>query len=216
MNKQDPIQSAYNTWANSYDQVTNPTRDLSAAVLRHYESYIRDTRVMEIGCGTGINTVWLAEHARDVLACDLSENMMERARLKIGKADLKSAITFKQLDITRNWDISKGFDVLIDNLVLEHIDSLHHIFNQAYRVLQTRGVFIITELHPYKQLAGSQARFEDEQTGNEIKIPAYPHMISDYIDAAQQAGFELHIFREWMDPDQPGELPRLATFIFRK
>jgi len=201
--------------------------------------------------------------------------MMDRARLKSNQKDLKQIVSFKQLDFYREWKISPGFEVLICNLVLEHIDSLgacrtydnllrktwiwpyfvpprkpsgrensttirlkrpqnltqisffslsfpksdrlrDPIFNQAYRVLQPEGVFIITERHPYKQLSGSQAKFHDEKSWDEIRIPANLHMISDYLDAARQAKFELHTFREWMDPDQPGALPGLATFIFRK
>ena len=50
--------------------------------------------------------------------------MMDRVRLKSNQKNLKQIVSFKQLDFYREWKISPGFEVLICNQVLEHIDSL--------------------------------------------------------------------------------------------
>ncbi|MEA2068917.1 MAG: class I SAM-dependent methyltransferase [Verrucomicrobiota bacterium] len=47
---------------------------------------IKPCRVLDIGCGTGDNAVWLAGQGFDVVACDLSETAIELAREKIDAA----------------------------------------------------------------------------------------------------------------------------------
>ena len=67
------IASAYNEWAKTYDTDQNRTRDLAGQVLRRVALNIHHRRVIEVGCGTGRNTEWLASApARDIIALDFS------------------------------------------------------------------------------------------------------------------------------------------------
>ena len=58
------IARAYDRWARTYDTDANTTRDLDAEVLRRSSLAIDGRDVLELGCGTGKNTGWLAERAR--------------------------------------------------------------------------------------------------------------------------------------------------------
>jgi hypothetical protein len=55
---------AYNLWASQYDTDNNKTRDLEAQALRISLAGIPFNNCLEIGCGTGKNTVWLMEKAK--------------------------------------------------------------------------------------------------------------------------------------------------------
>ena len=66
------IQSAYNAWAETYDTVLNKTRDLEAAAIRQLLADVPFAEVIELGCGTGKNTEWLAATAAHVTAVDFS------------------------------------------------------------------------------------------------------------------------------------------------
>jgi trans-aconitate methyltransferase len=66
---------AYNHWSVDYDTVINKTRDAEAIAFRHLLSKVNFATVIELGCGTGKNTLWLAERAARVLAVDFSEEM---------------------------------------------------------------------------------------------------------------------------------------------
>lgn len=52
------------------------------------EAHIAPCRALEIGCGTGVNAVWLAQQGFDVTAIDLSPLAIERARHRAGSARL--------------------------------------------------------------------------------------------------------------------------------
>lgn len=57
-------------------------------------------RTLEIGCGTGTNTLWLAAHGFDALGVDVSPLAIDRARAKMG--DRASACRFEVLDFLKD------------------------------------------------------------------------------------------------------------------
>src|SRR3954447_11279745 len=121
-------QQAYNIWAQQYDTNDNRTRDLEAKALRHTLSGISFDSCLEIGCGTGKNTVWFIEKASTVTAIDLSEEMLVRAKEKV----TNTRVTFIQADITRPWSFTdQQYDLISFSLVLEHIENIEAIFSQA-------------------------------------------------------------------------------------
>ena len=44
-------------------------------------------RVLEIGCGSGENAIWLAQQGFDVVACDLSPTAIQQAKEKLPATD---------------------------------------------------------------------------------------------------------------------------------
>ncbi|HST19544.1 MAG TPA: class I SAM-dependent methyltransferase, partial [Blastocatellia bacterium] len=89
------IAAAYDRWAETYDTDLNRTRELAAAVLRQSNLKLAGRNVIEIGCGTGHNTEWLAERASSVLAMDFSEGMLRQAKARARSAHVR----FVQQDI---------------------------------------------------------------------------------------------------------------------
>ena len=208
----DRVKAAYDKWAAVYDSNDNATRDLNAEALRLQSSLrLTDRSVLEIGCGTGLNTVWLAERARRVVAVDFSEGMLAKARRR---ADLEN-VYFQESDITKPWPFEADtFDLIVANLVLEHASHLRGIFREAHRVTTAKGQFYIGELHPYKQLRGSQARYEDAETGEEVRVPAFHHATSELVNDALEAGFVLQRIGEWQG--EQDAIPRLLTLLFEQ
>jgi hypothetical protein len=74
----------------------------------------------------------------------------------------------------------------------------------------------ICELHPMRQLLGSQAQFNNARTGGHHRVPAFLHDVSDYVNAGLALGFELASLGEWRDLEAPrSSAPRLLTLLFR-
>lgn len=204
-------QEAYNAWASQYDTNLNKTRDLEAVSLRNTLSSLSFNRCLEIGCGTGKNTVWLKEKANHITAVDLSEEMLAKAKEKINSAN----VHFQQADITGDWDFANGsYDLVVFSLVLEHIHNLDSIFEKTAAVVTTGGFVYIGELHPFKQYSGSKARFETE-AGTQI-VTCFDHHISDFIQPAKKHGFAVEIINEYFDEDNRNEIPRILTILLKK
>ena len=202
-------QDAYNNWAKTYDTVINKTRDLEAKAIRISLEHETPDHLLEIGCGTGKNTQWLVNKCNRLTAIDFSPEMLKIAMERI----TDDRVQFKQADVTKQWTFDKA-NLITCSLVLEHIQDLSFIFQQASTILDTGGKFYIAELHPYKQLQGSRAKFE--QDGNLLKLEFFIHHISDYLHAAKSNEFVCDNLQEWFDTEDSNQIPRLVSFIFRK
>lgn len=203
------IQTAYDEWAEQYDSDKNRTRDLEASCLRSILAGIYPHHCLEIGCGTGKNTVWLQSIAARVTAVDFSEGMLAEAKRKVDQTN----VGFVKADITQAWDFhQEPVGLIVFSLVLEHIEGLEPIFQRAAAVLLPGGFLYVGELHPFKQYLGTKARFES-RTGI-TEIPCFVHHISEFIQAAQRAELELVKFSEFFDDDRG--LPRILGLVFRK
>ena len=205
------VADAYDRWSANYDTDVNATRDLDAAVLRNAPLLLVNQQVLELGCGTGKNTEWLASKARSVIALDFSPGMLARARERITTANVR----FVAHDIRERLPFdAASVDIVVGNLVLEHVEDLAPVFAEVARVLVPGGQMFFCELHPYRQLRGGQAHFADPSTGDTIAVNAYRHTTSEYVNTAVAADLALVELGEWSDPGaETGAPPRLLSLL---
>src|SRR5687768_6124173 len=110
------VKKAYDLWSSQYDTNSNKTRDLEASALRRVLQHLKVNRCLEIGCGTGKNTEWLVQMSNEIVAVDLSPEMIARAKSKVQSRK----INFVEADISREWHFLHGaFDLVTFSLVLE-------------------------------------------------------------------------------------------------
>lgn len=205
------IDEAYEIWSRTYDEDRNLTRDLDEQITRTILKDCSGKSILEIGCGTGKNTRWLSEVAAHVHAIDFSAAMIEQAQQKCPGENL----TFTLADLTKPWPVADAsIDLVTCNLVLEHISDLRFVFAEVARVLIDGGRCFVSELHPFRQYQGVQARFErDAET---IAIPAFVHHISDFLEGTERANLSLIAMNEWWHAEDDNKPPRLISLLFRK
>jgi ubiquinone/menaquinone biosynthesis C-methylase UbiE len=205
------IQAAYDYWAATYDLDRNLTRDLDQVVTRKTLAHRHCRSILEIGCGTGKNTPLLADIGEKVLALDFSQAMINRAKEKLPL----DHVTFAVADLTCSWPCDdQSVNLVVCNLVLEHIGDLSFIFSEAFRALLAGGDFFICELHPFRQYQGIRANFKRDQ--GTIEIPAFVHHISEFIHTAHSNKLTIESFNEWWHEDDQDKLPVLVSFLFKK
>jgi ubiquinone/menaquinone biosynthesis C-methylase UbiE len=203
------IAAAYDRWAETYDTDPNRTRELAEEVLRKVDLPIAGRDTVEIGCGTGRNTEWLATQAASITALDFSEEMLRRATTRI--QDPKAR--FIKHDVRSSWPLANDTaDIIVAMLILEHVEHLQTVFAEAVRALRPNGKLFICELHPMRQLMGGQAQFSNAQTGERERVGAFLHNVSDFVNAGLSEGLELRRLDEWRDPEaEPVSVPRLLS-----
>lgn len=205
------IGKAYNNWSAQYDSNENKTRDLEGLALKKLLSGKTYKHCLEVGCGTGKNTEWLLTICDQITAIDLSQGMLEIARNKIKSAN----VNFSEVDITKDWSFANAsYDLVTFSLMLEHIEDLHAVFEKLANVTATGSHVYIGELHPFKQYAGSKARFETE-TGTEV-LTCFNHHVTDFIQAANASGFQLLQLDEQFDDADRTQIPRILNLLFEK
>jgi len=205
------VEDAYNAWSATYDSDQNRTRDLDERVARRELQNWRCRTVLELGCGTGKNTKLLAGISELVHSLDFSAGMIEKAKQRAPTAN----VSFLIADITQRWPVRDGlFDLVVCNLVLEHVEDLEFIFKEASRALIAGGRFFVCEFHPFRQYQGTQARFQ--QADRTTHIPAFVHHTTDFLHAAAANDLRLVKLNEWWHEEDDGKPPRLISFIFVK
>ena len=211
------VASAYDRWAGSYDADRNATRDLDAEVVRRAPLALAGRDVLELGCGTGKNTVWLAERARTVTALDFSDGMLARARERLDAAGA-AHVRLVRHDVREPWPApGASADVVVGNLVLEHVADLAPVFAEAARALRPGGQLLLCELHPERQRRGGQAHFTDAATGDTVHVTAHRHTVAEYVNGGLAAGLTLRHLGEWLEPDAPADAPpRLLSVLFER
>lgn len=205
------IRLSYNQWADTYDTMANKTRDLEAVAIRKSLAGHSFDNVLEIGCGTGKNTIWLMERARSITCVDFSSEMLNKAKGKINDARVR----FVEADILNEWSFAKEkYDLVSFSLVLEHIRDVDSVFAKAQKFLRSDGHLYLGELHPFRQYLGSKAKYESDEGMHELEC--YVHNISEFFKAGTSNGMKCVDISEWGDVDADDNVPRLVSMLFQK
>jgi ubiquinone/menaquinone biosynthesis C-methylase UbiE len=122
-------------------------------VLRKYRDAYRDTieksraylsaadTVLDVGCGSGIITVELADHVKEIVAVDTAEKMIEVAAGKTKNASIQN-IRYAVTDIfDTRWE-NGAFDAVMVFNVLCYIKNLKPFLMRVDRLLKPGGVFL--------------------------------------------------------------------------
>ena len=112
-------------------------------------NYDKNTRILDIGCGTGRHSIELAKRGYTVTGIDLSESQLNRAKEKASAQNL--SINFEQQD-ARKLTFSDEFDLVImlceGGFSLMETDEMNfQILRNASNALKSKGKLIFTTLN---------------------------------------------------------------------
>lgn len=98
------------------------------------------TRVLELGCGTGLFTRKFADRGARVVAIDVSPALLKRAR----ERGLRGGVVFCLEDAECLSFEDKSFDAVVGSSVLHHLD-LGRALKETHRVLKPGGRIAFAE-----------------------------------------------------------------------
>jgi len=204
------VRVGYDRWALVYDHDANPLPALEEPVVRASLGDVRGLNVLDLGCGTGRHSLWLAAAGAHVTAVDFSAGMLAEARRKPGA----EAIRFVVHDLHQPLPFAAEFDLVVSGLVLEHLQTLDDFFAEACRVLKPGGRAVVSAMHPAMFLRGSRARFTDPDSGELVQPGSLPHSVGAFVMAAVRAGFRLRDIAEVVpDAEFAARFPRAAKYV---
>lgn len=100
-----------------------------------------ESRVLELGCGTGIiwkNYLHLLDNGSQMILSDFSEGMLNEAKENLGE---QPNIEYQVIDIQDIPYEDNAFDVIIANMMLYHVPDLKKGLSEVARVLKEDGTF---------------------------------------------------------------------------
>ena len=104
------------------------------------------SNAVDIGCGGGIYSKALADMGIDsVTGIDFSEFILEGARENCKEYE---NISFEYGNAYETGIGSESFNLVLERALIHHIKDIQGCFNEAYRILQENGVYIIQDRTP--------------------------------------------------------------------
>jgi ubiquinone/menaquinone biosynthesis C-methylase UbiE len=102
-------------------------------------------RVLDIGCGSGIFSFYLAERNRSVIAIDASNEMIKICQEKKNQFSMNN-INFLHCDIDSYGQISshEKVDLIICSSVLEYLDSFERSLKLLSSLMKKHGILIFS------------------------------------------------------------------------
>jgi SAM-dependent methyltransferase len=116
-------------------------------------------RALDVGCGTGTTSIYLAEHGWDVTGVDFAPNAILKARLKAWDFQGPGSVHFQTADVSRPdfLDDARPFDLVIDVGCLHSlVPNLHTAYAANLKRLTHPGTTYL--LYAFKPTASSYGR----------------------------------------------------------
>ena len=146
------IAAAYDAIAAEYDRLVEPDAWMRERLWRHYLRCFRPgERVLDVACGTGIDTLFLAAHGLQVLAIDVSPGMIARLKAKAEHTAHADRVEARVLDASQ---ISMLGSNRVDGVVsafagLNTVSDLGAFAADAARLLRPDGRMVIHMLNRF-------------------------------------------------------------------
>jgi SAM-dependent methyltransferase len=101
-------------------------------------------RVLDLGCGAGRHTVYLAREGFEVYGTDIAENGLAHTREWLARENLRAEL--KQSDISHVPHRADIFDAVISIYVIYHktYAGMQHVVAEIHRVLKPSGLALIS------------------------------------------------------------------------
>ena len=126
-----------------YQQVQGIRHARFNTIIAQFKSYVdKRGKVLDYGCGRGLNSYGIAEMGFDVTGIDYDDFELSIARKAWGDAPVKGSLVFENQAIT---DFSSSeFDYVLSNQVIEHVHNPGNYLSEINRVLDLGGVLVIS------------------------------------------------------------------------
>jgi len=132
----------YDTIGNSYDQSLYflACEPPYAAEIAKLTAGRRFARLVDLGCGTGKQTVVLAPHADETIAVDISASSLKQAQARCRRAGLRNVRFLQESIVTLPVESGSVDAIFSYGDVISHVhDAYREVFRECARILSPEG-----------------------------------------------------------------------------
>jgi cyclopropane fatty-acyl-phospholipid synthase-like methyltransferase len=139
-------------------------------------------RVLDLGCGTGTNCIYLAQRSWQAVGVDFSALAIREAQAKARQAGVAGeACKFYQADVTDMPFLSGPFDLVLDIGCLSSIppDKWDAYAAELFRLVPSEGLYVLythtrdMSAEQIRQLFTPQFVVEQQQDSVDSSVPEY-------------------------------------------
>ena len=179
---------------------------------------VTDQRVLDLGCGAGINAIALAHLGARVVAIDPYESQVAIARASSEAAEV-------HVEVHRN-DVAdlaflhpESFDAVIAVHSLAAVPDLGRVFRQVHRLLKSERPLILTLPHPAALMADPEdndkivARYDETESLGDGHHLTHRHGVGHVFTQLARANYRIDTL---LEPEGDGRFPASLVIRARK
>lgn len=110
------------------------TRRVEVLIADFLDSDLRGLSALDVGCGLGFFSQALKARGADVVACDISEKLLDRVRAEVRC----KSVCADALALVEHFGENR-FDIVVSSECIEHTPSPENALQQMARVLKPNG-----------------------------------------------------------------------------
>lgn len=104
---------------------------------------VKNKKILDVGCGSGDLSFYLAQKGAIVTGIDLSKNSIEVCK---DEAKLRGLnIDFREMNAQIPDFENKSFDIIVGSRVIHHLPNLELFFKECKRILKYKGYIVFIE-----------------------------------------------------------------------
>lgn len=165
MHQHDHAHTSHSHASHSHDHASHDHNDaglaelldLDGQVLHAYWAKVLDSvqsaapaaqRVLDLGAGTGVGTIGLAQRFGDaeVVAVDVSAEMLARIEHKADTLGLSKRVKTMQADLDQDWPAVDAVDVTWASLSMHHLADPDRVLRDIFTATRPGGIIAIVEM----------------------------------------------------------------------
>ena len=172
-----------------------------------------DDYILDIACGNGNYSAFLAQKGVDVVAFDYSTKMIALAKKR--QENFADRIEFCVADATDEQSLmglkrERQFTKAVSNMAVMDIAEIRPLFESVNRLLEQDGIFVFATQHPCfvtltEQYMTPHSYYGEAIKGQPQKQCYYHRSLQDIFDLCFDTGFVIDGFSErcYMNPEFP-------------
>lgn len=173
--------------ASVYDQKAQVQKQVSQAALSMLQKSVCQPvgSALDIGCGTGLDTVKLLSFAKSVTGCDLSEGMINFAANNNQNTQVNWAVgDAENIPLADN-----SVDLMYSSMALQWLPDTHLVAQECFRVLSKGGTGVIAVVlqDSLFELRNSWLKLDPTPSVNQF-LPGY-----QWLNAFRRSGFDAQL-----------------------
>jgi 2-polyprenyl-3-methyl-5-hydroxy-6-metoxy-1,4-benzoquinol methylase len=160
-------------------------------IARHFCAYkfaqnlVKDKQVLDIGCGEGYGSDFMAGSAKSVMGIDYDLAVIGYAKSKYSKSRLE----FLNLDIKDLDSLSRKFDAICSFQNIEHIQDTEKLLKDISGRLNAGGVFICSTCNIKDASPGSKVPFNKFHV-KEYTLDEFKGMLAGHFRRVEISGLK--------------------------
>ena len=108
---------------------------------------VKGKKVLDVGCGRGDLSLYLAQEGANVIGIDLSKNYIDLCKARMNQLDLKIEFMVMNAQVPDFED--NTFDIIVGSRIIHHLPDIDLFCRECKRLLKKRG--FISFIEPLKK-----------------------------------------------------------------